>query len=135
MAEPTTRMELDDEDNVDVVEENGGSEANVEGSEADVEEEGSEEEGSEEEGWETSHGMETYKVMEFIMCGHGANRWNYVVEFNNQLEQTAVYISNEQGRTYCPNVRLAYRHTNQLRLVDADWEPPNEDEGLVYYWE
>jgi len=128
MAEPTTRMELDDEDNVAVVEEY----------DTDAEEEGgSEEEGEEEEdgGWETSHGMETYKVMEFIMCGHGANRWNYVVEFNNQLEQTAVYISNELGRTYCPNARLAYRHTNQLRLVDADWEPPNEDEGLVYYWE
>ena len=88
----------------------------------------------EEDGWNAIYGFEHSKTRTFIMAGGGIHWWHYVVEFDSNCEQTAVYIESKDGRLLQYKQRLAYRinddNVEQLRLVNEDWVPnrdANED--------
>jgi hypothetical protein len=85
---------------------------------------------AEEDEWDAIYGFEQTKTRTFIMSGGSVNWWHYVVEFDSNCEQTAVYIESKSGRFLQYKKRLAYRinedNVEQLRLVDIDWTPNHE---------
>ena len=75
---------------------------------------------------------------EYVMAGNSINWWNYVVEFDDNGEQKAVYIENKDGLKLQDNKRLLEIHwedEERLVLVDENYEcPENDIYNREYYW-
>jgi len=75
---------------------------------------------------------------EYVMAGNSIDWWNYVVEFDVNGEQEAVYIENRYGLKLQVNKRLLEIHwedEQRLLLVDKNYEcPENDVYNREYYW-
>jgi len=75
---------------------------------------------------------------EYVMAGNSIDWWNYVVEFDVNGEQEAVYIENKDGLKLQVNKRLLEIHwedEERLVLVDENFECPKYDiYNRKYYW-
>ena len=75
---------------------------------------------------------------EYFMAGNSIDWWNYVVEFDVNGEQKAVYIENKDSLYLQVNKRLLEIHWEddvRLSLVDKNYETPKNDiYNRKYYW-
>jgi hypothetical protein len=143
------RQEEDEDEDEDEKEEEEEEDEEEEEEEEEDDDDDNEEEEEEEEDldWmlnyeETDYcyatkNLSRYKK-EYVMGGGSSAWWNYIVDFDRNGEQVAVYIENKDGakiQTHKRLLQIIFDGDERLALVDKDFNYTEEHpDNIEYFW-